>query len=570
MTYTLASGMTYALSAGVSGLQAHQTMLDVTGNNLANVNTTAYKSSRVTFAELLAQTLQPATQPAANIGGTNPVQLGTGVGVAAITPSMNQGNIVNTGNPLDMAIEGQGHFVVNNGERDLYTRAGTFGVDAAGYLIDSSSGHRVKRLGATGEADGFQIPGESGIRVPYDVALPAQATSEIHITGNVSADHVEEPQRQVVSSSISYTFDNGKEATVDTGIDQLDQFSGGSGANGELAAGETGTITIAGYDKDGTALSSGLTFTVTDTTTLGDLVDHLNTNVLNGATASLVNGKVRITDDEAGYSRSDISFSYSGAGSLTTPRYFEIPTVGGEEVRHVNIAVFDTLGSKHVLSAALVRADTVNTWDLVLTSVTGNVGEIGLDDRRVSGIQFDPETGAYAGIPQGEVAQFAISFGHDAAQPQNISVDLGTIGSFDGLTQFAGASTAVAREQNGYEAGSLSGVSVNTDGTLIGAFSNGIKKDIAVLQLALFRNAAGLESVGDGYFVASANSGDAVSTQATSGGAGSIHGAALEKSNADVAREFVNLIQAQNGFQANARTISVANEVLRELTNLIR
>jgi len=570
MTYTLASGMTYALSAGVSGLQAHQTMLDVTGNNLANVNTTGYKSSRVTFAELLAQTLEPATQPAGNIGGTNPVQLGTGVGVAAITPSMNQGNIVNTGNPLDMAIEGQGYFVVTDGERDLYTRAGTFGVDAAGYLIDSSSGYRVERLGTTGEADGFQIPGDGGIRVPYDVALPARATSEITLTGNVSADDVGESQRQVVSSSISYTFDNGKEATTDTAIDQLDQFTGGSGAGGELAAGETGTISISGYQKNGTVYASGLDFAVASGTTLGDLIDHLNTNVLAGSTASLVNGQIRVTDDEAGYSKSDIRLLYSGAGLLTTPTYFETPTVGGEEVRHVNIAAFDTLGGKHVLSAALVRSDTSNTWDLVLTSVTGDVSEIGLDDRRVGGIQFDSETGAYAGIAQNEVAEFTVTFGHDTAHPQSISLDFGTIGSFDGLTQFAGASTAVAREQDGYESGSLSGVSVNTDGTLVGAFSNGIKKDIAVLQLALFRNAAGLESVGDSYLVSSANSGNAVSTQATSGGAGSIHGAALEKSNADVASEFVNLIQAQNGFQANARTISVANEVLRELTNLIR
>jgi flagellar hook protein FlgE len=163
-----------------------------------------------------------------------------------------------------------------------------------------------------------------------------------------------------------------------------------------------------------------------------------------------------------------------------------------------------------------------------------------------------------------------MTFAHDTTQAQTITLDFGTVGSFDGLTQFAGTSTAVAREQDGYEAGSLSGVSASPDGTLVGAFSNGIKKDIAVLELALFRNAAGLQSVGDGYFVSSANSGDAVATQAGSGGAGSIHGAALEKSNADVATEFVNLIQAQNGFQANARTISVANEVLRELTNLIR
>ena len=115
-----------------------------------------------------------------------------------------------------------------------------------------------------------------------------------------------------------------------------------------------------------------------------------------------------------------------------------------------------------------------------------------------------------------------------------------------------------------------SAVSVSGDGTVVGAFTNGIKKDLATLQLALFNNPAALQSTGGGYFVPSANSGSPVATQATSTGAGVIHGSALEKSNADVATEFVNMIEAQNGYQANARTIRVATEILQELTNLIR
>ena len=138
------------------------------------------------------------------------------------------------------------------------------------------------------------------------------------------------------------------------------------------------------------------------------------------------------------------------------------------------------------------------------------------------------------------------------------------------MTQFAGNSTAVAREQDGYEPGSLSTVSVNNEGILIGAFSNGIKKNIATIQIALFKNTSGLERLGNGNYVPSANSGDPIATQAMVGGAGSVHGGSLEKSNADVATEFVNMIQAQNGFQANARSIRVANEILRELTSLIR
>ena len=106
--------MSFALSAGVTGLQAHQKMLDIAGNNLANVNTTAFKSSRITFSELLSETIKKASQPTTTTGGTNPQQMGTGVGVAGITPNMSQGNIINTGNPLDLALEGEGYFDIDS------------------------------------------------------------------------------------------------------------------------------------------------------------------------------------------------------------------------------------------------------------------------------------------------------------------------------------------------------------------------------------------------------------------------------------------------------------------------
>jgi flagellar hook protein FlgE len=209
---------------------------------------------------------------------------------------------------------------------------------------------------------------------------------------------------------------------------------------------------------------------------------------------------------------------------------------------------------------------------MVLTSITGRISTIDFDGRRIRGIEFDAADGSYSGMNAaiGDTTEFEVTFAHDISNAQTITLDVGTVGQLDGLTQFAGNSTAVARAQNGYEAGRLATVSVNNEGIVIGAFSNGIKKNIAILQIALFQNPAALESVGGSYFNSSANSGEPVATQAMTGGAGSIHGAALEKSNADVATEFVSMIQAQNGFQANARTIRVANDILRELTSLIR
>ena len=555
--------MSFALSAGVTGLQAHQKMLDIAGNNLANVNTTAFKASRITFSELLCETIKKASQPTTNIGGTNPQQMGSGVGIAGISPDMAQGNLVNTGNPLDLAMEGEGYFTLRGSEGNVYTRAGAFAVDANSNLVDPTTGYLVQRIGSVGTE--FQSSLNSNIHVPYDIAMPANATSEVVVAGNLSADAIlDTTQTNVLTSNIIYTT-NGATAAGATELDQLDQFSGTFGA--------TTTITAEGFDPSGNALAdAGLT--VTGTTTLQNVIDHLNNNVLDPTeqVASLVSGKIRITDVSSGYSLSDIKLTWADDGSalLTMPAYFEVSTVGGEEVKNVNITVYDSQGGKHVLSGAFVRTNTANTWDMILTSVTGDVSDITFDNRRISDITFDAGDGSYSGLGGSDTAQFVVTFAHDTSNPQTMAVSMGTSGQLDGLTQFAGNSTAVAREQDGYEAGRLSTVSVDNEGTVIGAFSNGIKKNIAAIQVALFQNPAALESAGGGYFISSANSGEAVATQAMIGGAGSIHGGALEKSNADVATEFVNMIQAQNGFQANARTIRVANDILRELTTLIR
>ena len=565
--------MSFALSAGVTGLQAHQRMLDVAGNNLANVNTTGFKSSRITFSELLSQTIKKASQPTSTVGGTNPQQMGSGVGIAGISPNMQQGNIVNTGNPLDLAMEGEGYFVLNDGSKNVYTRAGALAVDADSNMVDPATGYLVQRIGSVGESDGFQTAGDSNVKVPYDVAMAASATLEVALAGNLSSDGTfDTTQTQKLSSNIALTTSSGTAAISTTLISALDQFSGSFGSTDT-----DGKLYVTGYQPDGTAVTDTTGLDVGATTTVADVLTYIETQLgASNITASLSSGKIVVTDDTSGYSRSDLTLAYTGSSdgddSLTVPAYFELSSVGGEEVKNINITVYDNLGGKHVLSGAFVRTNTANTWDMVLTSITGDVNAITPDNRRIRSVEFDATNGSYAGLNAtvGDTSQFVVTFAHDTSTPQTIAMSMGTAGQLNGLTQFAGNSTAVAREQDGYEAGRLSTVSVNNSGIVIGAFSNGIKKDMATIQIALFQNASGLESVGSGYSIPSANSGEAVATQAMVGGAGSIHGGALEKANADVASEFVNMIHAQNGFQANARTIRVANDILRELSGLIR
>jgi flagellar hook protein FlgE len=546
--------MSFALSAAVTGMQAHQKMLDVAGNNLANLNTNGYKTSSISFSEMLSQTLKRASQPTETTGGTNPQQMGSGVQVSTISRNMTQGNIVTTGQALDLAVEGEGFFVCNDGEKNVYTRVGSFAVDADSTLVDPATGYRVQRMGIVGESEDFQTAGESTIRVPYDTLLPANATTSIVLSGNLSSD-TSTATKNVLNSGIKYTVD-GAVASSATLLSDLDQFSGTIGADEEIA--------ITGTNKDGTAVTA--TLAVDASTTVADLIDTIN-GAYTDSTATLSDGAINLTDNETGYSKTDINLAYTGDAALTTPGYFQITTAGGNDVKNVNQTVYDALGAKHVMTAAFVKTDTTNQWDLVVTSVSGDV--LSISDRRIEGITFNSD-GGYVGLTGADSLAVGMTFSHDPTRVQEITASLGTEGQYDGVTQFGGASTAVVTSQDGYEAGKLSSLGVDKQGTLVGTFTNGQKKDLATIAIGLFRNPAGLESVGNGYYMPSTNTGDAVIVQATSGGAGTIHGGSLEKSNVDVANEFVQMIQAQNGFQANSRTISVANQILQELSNLIR
>jgi flagellar hook protein FlgE len=389
---------------------------------------------------------------------------------------------------------------------------------------------------------------------------------------------LQKAQTQVLGSNIHYTT-NGKPATGTTLISNLDQYTGTL---------KSGAISFFGYKPDGTVLGNNprtnLTMPITPTTTLNDVLTRLNgnegtasVNEVQGilgktAKASLLNGQLLITDTNSGYSKSDLSMTYSGDGSLTMPGYFEVLTAGGEEVKNIDITVYDSKGTQHLLFGALVRTNSPNTWDMVLSSISGNINQIAIADRRIENITFDKTNGYFTGVTGGNSnpSEFVINFADDPSNPQTIALNFGTFGQFNGLTQFAGNSTAIAEDQDGYEAGQLSSVFVNNKGIVIGNLSNGIKKEIGAIAISLFENTSGLNRIGNGYFISSADSGTPIFTPAMSGGAGSVHGGALEKSNLDVATQFVSMIQAQNGFQANAGTIRTANDILREMSNFVR
>jgi flagellar hook protein FlgE len=182
--------MIQAMYSGIAGLKAFKSSLDIIGNNIANVNTIAYKAGRVTFKEALSQTISGATGPSEGRGGTNPVQLGLGVTVGSIDPNMAGGSPQSTGRQTDLMINGGGYFVLADGGKKVYTRDGGFSLDAENNLVSSGTGMKVLGWPAdllTGAINSaVEITGNSGINIPVGLLSNARATSQVGIGGNLN------------------------------------------------------------------------------------------------------------------------------------------------------------------------------------------------------------------------------------------------------------------------------------------------------------------------------------------------------------------------------------------------
>ena len=178
--------MLRSLYTGISGLRSHQTMMDVTGNNIANVNTTGYKTSNTVFEDTLSQTLASATAPQGQRGGINPAQVGLGVRVAGITTNFSQGATQVTGRNTDMLVDGDGFFVVNVGGENFYTRNGSFALDATGTLVSSGGGMlQGWQADPQGRVDSSTVPGP--VSIPVGTLIPPQATTSLGVNGNLNA-----------------------------------------------------------------------------------------------------------------------------------------------------------------------------------------------------------------------------------------------------------------------------------------------------------------------------------------------------------------------------------------------
>ena len=257
--------MLQAMYSGISAIEAHQERMDVIGNNIANVNTTAYKAGRVTFQDQLSQTLQGASTPNANIGGTNPQQVGLGVRVGSIDTLMAQGGLQSTTRPTDMAIQGNGYFMLGDSTGISYTRDGSFSLDSNGNLVNGANGSYV--LGWKSDVNGNidatkQISPASHLSIPVGGLTAVQPTSNVSFGGNLSAEST--TATGAYSRSVVVYDSLGEKQTISLSFTRAAAANTWDwSASGDAGAAGSGTITFDSSGKQ-SASTGGITLTPTD------------------------------------------------------------------------------------------------------------------------------------------------------------------------------------------------------------------------------------------------------------------------------------------------------------------
>jgi len=335
--------MMRSLFSGVSGLRNHQVKMDIIGNNIANINTIGYKSSRVTFEESLTQTIKEGMRGHDSIGGQNPYQVGLGMTVSSLDMDFSQGNLETTGRVTDLAIQGDAFFVLNDGEQDYYSRAGNFTVDGEGRLVAPKNGFVVQGLMADRYGKILTSQPITGIVLPFGQQSPAKATTEIGYYGNLDSDSQ--------AKSNQYTADYGKAASI-TGTAAPVSLTIG-------AANDTLAITV--DDDMGSTITKTLTLTHKTYSSVSNLVAEIN-NQLSGY--SDIAGEVKAyVDDSTG----NVKISTVDKGGTSTSL-----ALSGNACANLNLSTSTVTGTS--------ASTDINNLDFVTNSLTSG------DKIRIAGL----------------------------------------------------------------------------------------------------------------------------------------------------------------------------------------
>ena len=567
--------MMRSMYSGVAGLKTHQTKMDVIGNNIANVNTVAYKSQSVTFSELMYQTTQAASgaNAASGTAGINARQIGLGVKTGAINTAIDsQGASQTTNNPFDIRITGDAFFVVSDGSNNFFTRDGSFYVDGLGNLAMTSNGYNVMGWGVD----------ES--------------------TGDIKQDTVK-ALRIMSAENMTYEPEATTKATVSGILDKNDTSL--TSTSGKI-------MNLMFYDKLGYAYTAKFNVKNTDadgtyTVQLASIIDSENNVVVDGSNRSLIEGVTSAEVDKTttlslvqGYSWDEtttppkLNSVEIDMGNMTNDKWEFLAKAYGfnnvDEFRSIKFSVQDPTDASETIEFGIedyfkkkeftLKDNSKSNARVLAGATNGNLQNDGVEAQKINLkgavlLHYDPATGKFDGIAGtgAEKANINLILSAVSENFEDISVDFSKTTMFNnsGVSTMTASSGDNEKLGAGRKLGNMSGVTIQQDGRIYASYDNGMSRLLGQIAAATFANASGLMKEGDNLYAASQNSGefDGIGVEVTTGG-GYMTTGVLEMSNVDLSAEFTEMITTQRGFQANSRIITVSDTLLEELVNLKR
>lgn len=547
--------MLRSMYSAVSGLKTHQTRMDVIGNNIANVNTVAFKSSSVTFSDILYQTTSNASGANATTGtgGVNAKQIGLGTTAAATKVSITSaGASETTGNPFDIRLTDKNStnfFIVNNGSENVFTRSGSFYVDGSGNLCMSSTGYTVM---------GWQVDETTG-EIRKDTVSALRIMQEKNLTSA--------PEATTQATIAGVLDENDTDVKNDAGrVMNLNFYD-------NLGYQYTAKFAIKSTGTDGKY-----------TVELTSVLDSNNQNIIKNLTKQEISRifgdyQADATLGQYGLSK-DYEFKNNKYVRKADNKEFTVDTTDktlfkANDGSQVSITeIFSGI-------TTTMANDIKNPASKTKVEFDNATGQATVKGEKTSyDLVFDTSTGKFASIggdtPSKMLNMSVLSSGllNRNGNFQNITVDFSQCLNYENggkSTIGADAGATDGKTGKGRKLGAMTGISIDTSGRIYGTYDNGNTELLGQIAVAQFSNASGLEKVGESCYRTTLNSGefDGIGVEISADGSSMTTGE-LEMSNVDLSSEFTSMITTQRGFQANSRVITTSDTLLEELVNLKR
>lgn len=552
--------MMRSMYSAVSGLKTHQTRMDVIGNNIANVNTVAFKSSSVTFSDILYQTTSNASGANATTGtgGVNAKQIGLGTTAAATKVSITSaGASETTGNPFDIRLTDKNStnfFIVNNGSENVFTRSGSFYVDGSGNLCMSSTGYTVM---------GWQVDETTG-EIRKDTVSALRIMQEKNLTSA--------PEATTQATIAGVLDENDADVKSDAGkVMNLNFYD-------NLGYQYTAKFAIKATAKDGEY-----------TVELTSILDSNNKNITEGFTQAQMKEIFGNTDTEttiASYSSTLPGCGYTfdpKTGKLTddNANNAEVAINTDGTIGNTGKTIKDVFGVSDGNFKNIQDSDKARNDDYKFERVQNADGSFSYQIKKKSAtnlLKFNTEDGKFNSIGGGTDKSVELNLNTTSLNANgnfaNINVDFSQCLNYNKSgksTIGADAGAVDGTTGKGRKLGAMTGISIDTSGRIYGTYDNGNTELLGQIAVAQFSNASGLEKVGESCYRTTLNSGefDGIGVEISADGSSMTTGE-LEMSNVDLSSEFTSMITTQRGFQANSRVITTSDTLLEELVNLKR